>query len=105
MAIEIYKTEEFSRWYQRLRNPMARQLIRSRLNRIMINGSLGDAKSVGEGVLELRIYTGPGYRVYCAWRGGRLLVLLAGGDKSTQARDIARAKQLNRESGLYWSNE
>ena len=60
------------------------------------DGNAGDAKPVGEGVSELRIDHGPGYRVYFAWRGAVILLLLCGGDKSTQAKDIAKAKQLAR---------
>ena len=61
-------------------------------------GGLGDVKSVGEGVSELRIYYGPGYRVYFVRRGQTLIVLLCGGDKSSQARDIARAQALAQEN-------
>ena len=60
-------------------------------------GNRGDVKPVGEGVSEIRIDYGPGYRVYCATRGEFVVILLAGGDKSTQARDIKRAKQIARE--------
>ena len=62
----------------------------------METGNPGDAKSVGQGVLEMRIDYGPGYRVYCVQRGTHVVILLCGGDKSTQARDIKLAKQLAR---------
>ena len=68
-----------------------------RIRRIELNGNFGDVKPVGDGVSELRINYGPGYRVYFAKRVTRIVLLLAGGDKSTQQRDIKRAKSLNAE--------
>lgn len=86
-------TAEFQDWLDRLRDPKAQVRIAARL-RLIEAGSLGDWKSVGGGVAELRVHVGPGYRVYFSRRGDLLIVILAGGDKSTQARDIRRAKQL-----------
>jgi putative addiction module killer protein len=90
---ELRQTEVFRRWRLRLRDDRARALIASRLDRLAY-GHVGDAKSVGDGVNELRIHYGPGYRVYFARRGSAVLLLLSGGDKGSQTRDIRMAKQL-----------
>jgi putative addiction module killer protein len=82
----------FREWIKRLRDKAAKMRIAQRLRRIE-DGNLGDVKPVGEGVLELRIDVGAGYRVYCGHCGETWIVLLSGGDKSTQARDIERAKR------------
>ena len=91
--IEIRKTEVFARWLDGLRDLRARARVQIRIERLA-TGHLGDAKPVGEGVSELRIHYGPGYRVYYTKRGGALVVLLAGGDKRTQATDIRAAVRL-----------
>jgi putative addiction module killer protein len=91
--IEIRSTEQYSKWYQRLRDREAQSRILIRLRRLSL-GNFGDVGPVGEGVSELRIHYGPGYRVYFVRRGERILILLGGGDKSTQSRDIAEAKAL-----------
>ena len=78
---------------ERLRDKVAKMRIAQRLRRIE-DGNLGDTKPVGEGVLELRIDVGAGYRVYCGRHGESWVVLLSGGDKGSQARDIERAKEL-----------
>ena len=91
--IEIQQTEVFSNWLSSLRDLAGKARILVRIDRLRL-GLAGDAKSVGGSVSELRIDHGPGYRVYYAWRGRELIILLAGGDKGTQARDIQRAKQL-----------
>jgi len=91
--LEIRQTAEFRSWVSSLRDAIAKARIAVRIERIG-RGLMGDIKSVGDGVLELRIDHGPGYRVYLAQRGQVLVVLLCGGDKSTQAKDIARAKTL-----------
>jgi putative addiction module killer protein len=84
---------EFSDWLASLRDKQAVARIVTRVTRLRL-GNSGDCKSVGEGVFELRFAFGPGYRAYFAYRGEQLILLLAGGDKSTQARDIAKAKNL-----------
>lgn len=89
----VEKTEKFLMWYQSLKDAQAKQRIFSRLVRIEL-GNLGDVKSVGEGVFEIRIDCGPGYRIYYAMRGQTVILLLCGGDKSSQQRDIESAKQM-----------
>lgn len=91
--IEIRKTEGFAQWLDGLRDIHARARIQARIERLAV-GNAGDAKPVGEGVSELRIDYGPGYRVYFTKRGRELVILLAGGDKSTQAADIKTALRL-----------
>ncbi len=94
-TIEEYVTAEgkipFREWLHALRDVRSRAKVRVRLNRVRL-GNFGDVKSVGGGVHELRIPHGPGYRVYFAHSGQRIVLLLCGGDKSSQKRDIARAK-------------
>lgn len=92
-AIEVRQTLPYANWYARLRDRIARARIDARIRRLSL-GNVGDAKHVGEGVSELRIDHGPGYRVYFVRQGGTLVVLLAGGDKSSQASDIKLAKSL-----------
>jgi putative addiction module killer protein len=92
-VIEIRETEVFHKWLKGLRDFNARARINLRIRRLSL-GNPGDVRPVGEGVSELRIDYGPGYRVYFVQRGQKLIVLLAGGDKRTQAKDIARAKEL-----------
>ncbi|MHB8258404.1 MAG: type II toxin-antitoxin system RelE/ParE family toxin [Acidiferrobacterales bacterium] len=94
--IEIRQTDEYARWFTALRDRQARARIDARLRRLSL-GNPGDVKSVREGVSELRIDYGPGYRVYFVQRGQALVVLLAGGDKRTQNRDIKLAQALARE--------
>lgn len=93
---EIRKTEAFSQWIDRLRDLRARARVQARIERLA-GGNAGDVKPVGEGVSELRIDYGPGYRVYFKKQGRRLIVLLAGGDKGTQEKDIKTALRLARE--------
>jgi putative addiction module killer protein len=92
---EVRQTETFARWLAGLRDDRARARINTRIRRLSL-GNPGDVKSVGEGVLEMRIDYGPGYRVYFAQRGAALVMLLAGGDKRSQDRDIATARDLAR---------
>lgn len=94
--IEIKQTETFRKWRIRLRDERARILIASRLDRLAF-GHVGDVEPVGQGISELRIHYGPGYRVYFQKRGKTIIVLLCGGDKSTQAKDIKIAKRLAAE--------
>jgi putative addiction module killer protein len=93
--IEVRQTEIFSRWLASLRDNRARARINARIRRLSL-GNPGDVKPVG-GVSEMRIDYGPGYRVYFIRRGEALFILLAGGDKRTQDRDIAMAIQLAHE--------
>ena len=102
-AIVLYKgqqfaleqTAEFEDWLARLRDVQGKVRILKRLRRLA-DGAFGDCKPVGEGVLELRMFFGPGYRAYFMRRGNTVILLLAGGDKDSQARDIALAKELAR---------
>jgi len=90
---EVRQTEVYARWFRRLRDGQARAQIDVRIRRLSL-GNPGDARPVGGGVSELRIDYGPGYRVYFLQRGRSLIVLLAGGDKDSQGRDIRRALKL-----------
>ena len=91
--IEVRQTTRFATWLAGLRDERARARILKRLDRAQA-GNLGDVAPVGGGVSEMRIFYGPGYRVYFIQRGSELIVLLCGGDKSTQAADIDEAKAL-----------
>jgi len=92
-VFELKQTETFRRWWTRLKDKRALGVIFARLDRLAY-GHAGDAEPVGEGVSELRIHHGPGYRVYFQRRGETLIVLLCGGDKGSQAKDIKAAKRL-----------
>jgi putative addiction module killer protein len=98
-VVQIYVTSEgqtpFSEWLASLRDSKARAKIRVRLDRVSL-GNLGDCHGVGDGVQELRIDYGPGYRVFLGQVGSTIVLLLCGGDKSTQAKDIEQAKR-------YWN--
>ncbi len=89
-------TDDYSKWLKRLRDLNARAAVLKRMARV-VSGNLGDYKSVGGGVLELRIDYGPGYRVYFAIQGNEIILLLIGGDKSTQKTDIKLAQSLKKE--------
>jgi len=91
--IEVRKTAAFSDWMVGLRDHRARAKIAARIDRPALRNP-GDVEPVGEGISELRIHYGPGYRVYFVSRGKTLVVLLCGGDKSTQSKDIKTAKML-----------
>ena len=93
--IEVRQTEAFSKWLRKLRDRQARARIQTRIDRLQL-GLAGDVRPVGEGVSELRIDYGAGYRVYFVQRGRELVILLAGGDKRTQNRDIKTAIELAR---------
>ncbi|MDN7874649.1 type II toxin-antitoxin system RelE/ParE family toxin [Burkholderia aenigmatica] len=88
--------EPFTEWLNAVRDKVAQARIRERLRRVQ-TGNFGDCEPVGEGVIELRVHVGAGYRVYFGRYGGALVLLLSGGDKSSQADDIRRAKE-------HWSN-
>jgi putative addiction module killer protein len=92
-VIEVRQTAEFAKWIARLRDIRGRAKIAARIDRLSMRHP-GDLRPVGEGISELRIHDGPGYRVYYVQRGTVLIVLLCGGDKSSQSRDIATAKRL-----------
>ena len=92
---EIRKTETYVRWLDGLRDIRARAKVLARVERLAA-GNPGDVSPVGEGVSELRIDYGPGYRVYYTMRGRKMILLLAGGDKRTQAADIKKALSLAR---------
>ena len=93
--VEVRKTDIFVLWLDGLRDILGRARIQARIERLAA-GNPGDVEPVGEGVSELRIHYGPGYRVYFKKRGQELIILLAGGDKSTQAHDIKTALKLAR---------
>jgi len=94
--IEVRQTDAYAEWYCGLRDRQAKARIDIRIRRLSL-GNLGDVKPVGEGVSELRIDHGPGYRVYFVQQAAVLIVLLAGGDKSSQDKDIRLAKALAKQ--------
>jgi putative addiction module killer protein len=91
--VEVRQTKDFSVWLHRLRDANAVARIVARIRR-MERGNPGDTKSVGNGIMEMRIDYGPGYRIYYTHRGARVVILLCGGDKRTQQQDIERARTL-----------
>jgi putative addiction module killer protein len=96
-VLEIRETETFAAWLSKLRDDRARAKIALRVRRLAF-GNPGDVKPVGEGISELRIHHGAGYRVYFVQRGSLLIVLLCGGDKASQDKDIVTAKKLAKEN-------
>jgi putative addiction module killer protein len=96
-VIEVRYHDKFVRWRDKLKDETAIACIAKRIWRIEEKGHFGDRKFFGDGVWELRIDYGPGYRVYYTQRGGKVILLLCGGDKTTQADDIKLAKQLAKE--------
>lgn len=93
-VIEVRQTQRFADWLDRLKDGKAFEAISNRLFRASTTGNLGDVKSVGDGVFEMRIAVGPGYRLYFVRRGLAVIILLCGGDKGSQSSDIVRAKRL-----------
>lgn len=91
--VEILKTDTFDRWFRRLKDARAKARIDERIERLA-GGNPGDVKPVGSGVSEMRIDYGPGYRLYYVHRGKTLIVLLCGGEKASQQRDIRKALKL-----------
>jgi putative addiction module killer protein len=94
-VIELRQTSTFAQWLDDLRDIRARARVQARIERLAM-GNLGDIKSVGDGVSEMRIDYGPGYRVYFTRRGREIVILLAGGEKSSQNKDIRTAQRLAR---------
>jgi putative addiction module killer protein len=92
----IFTTKTFDLWFEELKDTKGRFRIQARIDRAEL-GNFGDCEPIGEGVSEMRIHFGPGYRVYFAQRGSLIVLLLVGGDKSTQAKDIKAAIKLNRQ--------
>ena len=93
--MEVLKTDEFDRWFKKLRDSKAKAVIGLRINRIINTGNLGDYKVIDEHIKEMRINSGPGYRIYFTQKRGKIVLLLNGGNKSSQNRDIEKAKKLN----------
>lgn len=93
MMLRVVETAPFQRWMSSLRDKQAHYLINARLRKIG-QGMIGDTRPVGGGVYEMRIHYGPGYRIYFIREGGAVIVLLCGGDKDSQSRDINRARRL-----------
>ena len=93
MNYEIHTTEVFDKWSAKLKDRQAAMAIALRLARVA-SGNFGDTKIIGDGVSELRIFVGPGYRIYYTIRNNEIVILLCGGDKSTQQNDIKQAKEL-----------
>lgn len=96
--LEIKQTEIYLKWEHKLKDHKAKAIIAARLFRLA-NGLLGDVSSVGQGISELKIHYGPGYRVYFKQKENQIIILLCGGDKGTQSRDIKVAKKLADEIG------
>lgn len=94
MKLAVRFTPEATSWLNELRDPIGRRRVLARLAAIEEEGHLGDWKALGDGLIELRVHAGPGYRLYCIRRGADLIVILLGGDKDHQPRDIRRAKAL-----------
>lgn len=90
----IIETIEYSKWFDKLKDGKAKAKIDVRVRRIAAQDHFGDFKPVGDGICELRIDYGPGYRIYYTQRGEEIVLLLIGGDKSTQQSDIKKAKQI-----------
>lgn len=93
----IKESNIFSKWFDNLKDLQAKARINKRILRVKENNNLGDCKNVGEGVFELRIDFGGGYRIYFAYRGLEIILLLCGGDKSSQQKDIEKAKIINKK--------
>jgi len=93
---EIAKSTTFDKWLRKLRDPRAKALVEMRIRRLSL-GNAGDVKPIGGGLSEMRIAYGPGYRVYFMQQGGILTLLLCGGDKTTQQKDIAAARRIAAE--------
>lgn len=91
--IEIRQTENYSKWFDSLRDGNAKMRINIHIRRLSLDNP-GDVKPIGSGISELRIKYGPGYRIYFVKRNHQIIILLAGGDKSTQSKDIKKAREI-----------
>lgn len=100
----IKTTEEFDNWLKKLKDPIAKKAVISRLLRLE-NGNFGDIDNVGDGIFELRIHVSSGIRVYAIQRGDTLILVLNAGDKSSQQSDIKKAKEINKELELIDEND
>ena len=96
--VRVRRTDTFIAWLKQLKDIEGKVRITQRLDRLA-HGNAGDIKPIGGGISEMRVHAGPGYRLYCTWKGDVLVVLLCGGDKRTQQRDIERARGLLAEIG------
>ncbi|MCL2110915.1 MAG: type II toxin-antitoxin system RelE/ParE family toxin [Clostridiales bacterium] len=94
--MEVYKTRTFDKWFGRIKDKKTRAIIGVRIQRIAIDGNFGDYEVISKYVTELRIDYGPGYRVYLTKKGTRIVILLIGGNKSSQSRDIRKAEKMAR---------
>lgn len=94
--VEVRTTEIFAKWFTGLRDRKAKARIQARIDRVEM-GNFGDVSPVGEGVSELRIFYGPGYRVYFVKRNSVVVILLSGGNKSSRQSDIAKAKEIAKQ--------
>ena len=94
--MEVRATTRFTNWFKSLKDRRAKARIQARIDRVEM-GHFGDVEPVGEGVSELRIFYGPGYRVYFVQKDAVVVILLSGGDKSSQKADIAKAKEIARQ--------
>ena len=92
----IAQTENYKKWFSKLKNNLAKFAIVARIERVA-EGNFGDSKFIGDGVFELRVDVGKGYRVYFMNQNGKIILLLIGGDKSTQSQDIVKAKEMAKE--------
>jgi putative addiction module killer protein len=95
-VLEVRQSETFARWLGKLKDRQAVAKINARIRRLSVSGGFGDAKALREGISEMRIDYGPGYRLYFMRRGAVMVVLLAGGDKRTQEADIKRAIEVSK---------
>lgn len=93
MKYDVVSTDDFNQWFRQLRDRQAAKAVALRIERAKA-GNLGDVKAVGDGVSEMRLFSGKGYRLYYTLRNKQLVILLCGGDKSSQNRDIKKAKEL-----------
>lgn len=96
MKYKIFQTERFSSWLRKLKDMKGKVSILRRIDRLKV-GNFGDFKSLSENIYELRIQSGPAYRIYYTLKEGEIIILLVGGDKSTQSKDIKKAKELAKE--------